>query len=792
MITSKQDANRLISACIHSHRYAWESALDSEDYVMRLRPPLDAEMLKEKAIWAHNYNYGKGRNEVKRAVKENVQEISKAISLVEVEFVKYDKKKHNNKLLNFLQVPELRQAIEERIAYTFGDFIEQDQSFNMFISKAEYMNFMFGYASVCGDNASYVPNVIHFCDIGFDDHTPLNDVQKFVLFETKKASFYFDKLRSIIKSDTPCDTVLDKEDGSYITSDGWNKEELIKLVCSVFNDAESGQPLNELRLAKNITDEKVEVKYENWEDISLINDRMGYSWCLSNLNNIYTARCFEITRKCVNEVTVYLSSTQNRQDRSEYEASRGILHVKKHPKASQDDLIVMIYDFSVDGSVYIHDVSGASRVLSEHSQRYDIKVNAREDSMYLSSLTWFSSNQSGGIAQFGDVIAVGGGIAVVADQGLTPMIFKQRMDNSEMSVSVAQEEQVFNQSFSAYKPNTQLSNRPTKDEVQFVNSEAYAARAGDIPFKLKAYSKIITNAFKKLASSAFMSYNLEAQQEKFLSMLEQEFSAEDLKRDEIIKILQQVSCVRVSPVQSDREAIMQAMGFAGTSAARKRLTRMLLLSFGFSPNQIRSMIEMEEYGNDASIAALENNAFKDTAEIAFSPGQDHMLHLNAHFYKFDRTVKMVKEGEDPVVGFNTLRNGLQNTAQHIQAMSMNAFYRNNIKDYQKWQKMFENDLKELGQMLDQAKQNAQQSGGQMQISPELRQKLQENEIKLREKLRIQQIRTENAQQQKIEQQKFNQQLQKQKADFDSQMKAQKTQSEINATMAKAAAEMAKS
>lgn len=792
MITSKQDANRLINACVSAHRNAWDSALDSEDYVIRMRAPMDPEKLQEKAIWAHNYNYGKGRNELKRAVKQNVQEIAKSISLLEVNFVKFNKKKHNTKLLNFIQVPELRQAVEERIAYTLGEFIEQDQSFNLFISKAEYMTFMFGYAPVCGDSASYVPNVVHFCDIGFDDHTPLNDVQKFVLFETKKASYYFDKLRSIVKNDIPSDVLLDECDDSYITKDGWNKEELITLVCNVFND-QDGLPLSELRIAKGITDQNVKVKYENWEDIALINDRMGYSWCLANLNNIQIARCFEISRQCVNEVVVHLSSTDNRGNRSEYTSNKGILQYKKHPKAFQDDLINLVYDFSVDGSTYIHDVSGASRVLAEHSQRYDLKVNAREDSQYLASLIWFSSNSGAAITRIGDGISIGGGIAVMSDVGFEPIEFKQRIDNSDLSVSVIQEQQVFDETFSNWKPNTRLSNRPTKDEVQFINAEAYAQRSGDVPFKLKAYSKIITNAFRKLASGKFMSYNLEAQQQKFIAMLEQEFSDEGLTKEEIYKILAEVDCVKISPVLSDREAIAQAMSFAGTSQSRKWLTKMLLLSYGFSPMQVRSMIELEEYGTDASIAALENVAFETTAEVAFGIGQDHMLHLNAHFYRFDRKIKGVQEGEDPVVAFNTLRNGLQNTAKHIQAMATNVFYRNNIKDYQKWQKMFENDLKELGQMLDQMKNQAQQEGGagNQQISPELRQKLMENDIKLREKLRTQQIRTEQAQKQRIEQQQFNQKLQQQKADFDSKLKAQKTQSEIESTLAKTAAEMAK-
>lgn len=794
MITRRVDANALISTAISSHAQIWEEAKESEDYIVRMETPFDDEKLQEEAKWSHNYNYGRGRAELKQSVKENVSEINRSLSLLELEFEKFDKKKHNDRVLSFLQFPELAEEIAERLSFTFADFVDKQQVFSTFVLRAEYMNFLFGYAAAVNDPRSYLPDVVHFCNIAFEDHTHVNDIKKFVVFDVLKGDFFFDKLEKYKQYDAKV-KMLSKEDDTWLNGAGWNVKALEELVCSVYS--ENPDALAVLKAnknpsgAKNADGTEKHLIYETWEDISILTSEKGRMWCYVNLNNISIAKVYELDDERLTESYVFLGGATDAYVRSELSTVRDILYQKTSKVRGQDDVIALINDFSIDGTNYIHDITGAGKMLAEHSLRYDIKRNITEDKLLLSGSILVTRTSAKSILNRSSDIQVRGGITFIGD-GIELAQMQQRLDVSDSLLSLGQEKEEHKDLFAHYKTNTQLSNRPTKDEVQFVNSEAYSQRSSDIPLKLKAYSKVMTNAFKKLASDDFVSSNLQKTRKEFIDNIISEFHEYDLDEAKVEKILSAVKAVVINPVLSDREAIGQALSYASTSQARKRLTKMLLMSYGFSHRQVKDIIDIEEYGKDAEVAAFENAVFEQTGEVAFGLGQDHILHLNAHFYKVDRKFQGVSAGEDPVAAFNFARNALLNTRQHLNILTNNVFYQKYVKDFTKMQVELERKLKELGQMLDDMKKQAAKEGqqqGQPQITPEMQEKFYQDRIKLMNKLETSAARTKQAQELRVQQQEFNQAMKQKQIDFELQQKQRMAEVEVDTTLAKKAANM---
>lgn len=164
---------------------------------------------------------------------------------------------------------------------------------------------------------------------------------------------------------------------------------------------------------------------------------------------------------------------------------------------------------------------------------------------------------------------------------------------------------------------------------------------------------------------------------------------------------------------------------------------MLFIAFGFNRRDINIFIQEEEYGKELEQAALENAAFYNTSEVVFTLGQDHITHLNTHFPKIDRRFQAVKQGEDPVAGYNYIFNALSNTTKHVQALKDHPFFSGRFKEYITIQKHFEQEIKILQQEIQKLQDQAQKDGKenqQVQLPPEVQQKLYIEKVKALDKI----------------------------------------------------------
>lgn len=799
MIKTKQDATQVINAAVASHLSSWEMGKTTEDYVINMEAPFDDEDLKDKGVnWSSNYNFGRGRAQAQQIITKNVAEITKAVSLCDVRFENFDPKKHNEGIYEFLTVEEMRSDFAERIGAAFSEsVIERSKKIDSIVRRSEYECTLFGFASIVKETNEIFPSVIPYNSIAFEDHTDVDDIKTFVVFDIVKGSYLFDIYLEINKESSgneegdKSEEVFGYDGEGYpeFTLSGWNKKGLLEIICQIYNYNEDA-----LRYLNGDTPkgEKSEwsKKYTTWNDISTLQSIVGPYWCRVNLNNVHIAKIFEIEE----DGSLYETYCAINERGAAYSAvlRSDILFHKKSEIHNANKIISLVLDVSVDGTTYIHDIKGSGRIIAENSLRYDINRNTIQDKLTLSGSTWIYS-PSGLSERAMDIKVLGGLVQLSQGTEIVPNMIRQ--DLSDHLNSLGLENAEHDKNMSHVRPNVSLSNRPTKDEVNFINSEALSTRMSDVPIKLKSYSDVVTNIFHNLCSddSIFGRVN-KSIKEKFIAQLKYEFSDLTVTEDDLIKILKAVEAIELSPVMSDRDAISAALNVATTATSRKRLTRMFLSTFGFSRRQIKEIMESESYGRDAELAAIENSMFETTREVVFGMGQDHIIHLQAHFYKIDQLFSGVKSGEDPVRAHLFITNALTNTRLHVSYLVQSAFYKDKVKDYAKAQKTFEKELQNLSSMLDAARKKAAESGGdsnQPQIDEETKSKFYLDKVKLMEKINNSRERSKAQFDLKMQSFQLDNELKQKKLDADIERKKEKTQADVDASLAKKSVEMIK-
>jgi hypothetical protein len=330
---------------------------------------------------------------------------------------------------------------------------------------------------------------------------------------------------------------------------------------------------------------------------------------------------------------------------------------------------------------------------------------------------------------------------MVNEEGIEIEDSKIKMDLGAFAQSIQEDERQFDKITAHINPqvSSQLSSRATKDEVQAVESEVTNTNLSKIPLKYKDYSDVLLNAILSLANNNLMTGNNKDIRDYFFTQVKEELSdiKEDLQDEEVIKIVNCVIGVKFTPAVRDTQALQQAIEAASNSEEKARLQKMYFMALGFSRKDVEDFLVEQDYGEQVSIAALENNAFKDTMEVAFGPSQDHITHMDTHFAKMDRVLTAVQQGAvDPMEAFKRLSNGLTNTQQHVAAIENSYFYKDQFKTYDGYQQHFTQKTKQLSDAIIQAHQQQQQQQAQQpQYDPKVMASIQNDRIKMQDKIK---------------------------------------------------------
>lgn len=727
-ILSAGDAGLIVNAAVRSHANYWESIHEQEDHIMNGKPPFPPEELQKKgAAWCNNRNFGKGRANTEQAVIANVTDILKAFSLMEISFVTFNKKIHKDNIDYFLVDDNLKDIFQEKIAGVFEEALLSTEKLKPFISTAEYNSFLFGYCAISRDIFNFIGKPNHVTHIAFEDRTPVGDIKTWVSFDVIKADMLIKKLADL--EGMQAGVVRDQDGGYIIYENGWVKKALEESLAIQIN-------------AQNFKNaDGSDIVVTSWDDIKLLSEDRGGTWLEKNINNIYVAKIF--TKEDDGSFTETYVETRRTTDEEhgDFKAvSKYILYQKSHKNKKFSDFINIIKEFSISSSDFIQDLRGAGKFIAAYSLWFDIKANTIEDKLLLSGSLVFETpnsliNENVKLNVLGAMVQIPEGVKFAPNQ--------VRYDLQDHLQSLAVDKQEYDDSTFHYRPKANLTSRPTKDEVQMVNSQISQQSQNRLPFKLLDYSKVLTNIFIDLVNGDFEDGEQKDCQDLFYDRLTEEFSQFGLEKKDIKKICNLVRSINIHPVIGNVEAINQAMEVAPNPMARKKLLKMLFLSYGFSRNDINILIQEEDYGNELEKAAMENGLFYNTSEIMFTLGQDHITHLNTHFGKIDRVFQNIKGGDDPVKGYNYINNALQNTVKHVEAVKNHPFYKNRFKDFYKIQVQFEAELKVLAQeiqaMQDQAQkqqQDQQQGGqqGQQSLPPDVQQRMYIDRVKALDKI----------------------------------------------------------
>jgi len=776
-ICSANEASIAISSAINSHREVWEKIDNIENYILRSQKPFNEEARKQAGFdWSANFNYGKGKAKIEQSVSKNVQSAAATLAFTEVFFNSYDEKKHKEKVYSFLFDSYLQNKFSLAIANVFIDTLEHDPNFYYWLSKIEYNAFTFGYCAVTGDNFTYLGHANHVRSIAFPDRTKISKVREWILFDVIKAEDIYHLIQDHLNDDY--DHIVPREGKEYDQyKDGWIKEGLIE-VFHKYAGSKLKKDSVELR--------DFNAMEFNWENIERFVNKEGVYSTLSNISNVFIAKIYNYDRdNNLIETYIVTDTDQSTKGIIEVGVNQYLLFKKKHGHTVQSEIINIIREYSVNSNDFLQELRGAGKLIAEDSIRFDVKKCRLEDKLLISNAPILKESNS--IEGENTKIAVVAGFNILSE-GVNIDPTQLRFDLSPHIQSMQMDEQNFGRETFHLDPGLQLSNRPTTAEVQQRSGEVSKQTQSKIPIKISDYSCLFFNVLKKLVTGTFTDLEVKGIQNFFFDELKKELVNEDVTKEDIIKIVKEISYLKLNPVNTDVAAIKEAMAMAESSEARERLMRMYFLAIGFSRRDVNNIITVQDYGTQVSIASFENAGFYDTAEIAFGLDQDHITHLNIHFAKVDRVIKGVSGGEDPVRAFNFLTNCLTNTSQHVDAIKKSPFYKSKYKEFAGIQKFFEGKTRELASIVERMKQQAQQqiqegqqAQGQPQLTPEEQNKINIDNYKAMDKIKRTNQLTEAGMQRK--QAEFNLKMQMQQQESQSNMSMQKELAELKKDLA---------
>lgn len=751
-ISCASDANLFIAGAINSHSEVWKKIDNIEDYLLRCKKPFNQEDLDKAGYdYAANFNYQKGRSKIEGIVLSNVADLMQAVTFLDIEFRSFNKKKDKKPIFGFLQDEFMKQMIGDELANAFIEAIEYDPNFDVWASTIEYNTFCFGYCPITRDNFTYLGHANHVRSVAFEDRTKLSSINSWICFDALKADFLWRKLK-----DTSGLVSLDRLNEFTIDDDN---------CVDIFEDngwCESGLREIFLLALKNQTFHKSEsdgaiIPINTWENIDFVIQKYGLSCVLGNVNNIFIAKLYYFNEDDeFNEV--YVATTgdvQNTMVPSYTGTHKHLLYKKNYGKIDQGEVINVIRDYTLTQSEYISELRGSGKIIAEDSLRFDIKKNKIEDKLTIDGLLHISTTNS---FQGQSVkLSIGGGV-LITEEGVVLNQQKLNLDLNPHILSLNQDQAHFVRETEHLNPsiNESLSSRPTKDEVKLKGAEIATEQLRRAPIKLKDYSFALYNSLMDLSKKEFLSRGTKKIQDFFFSRIQDAMVSMDFSKDEIKDIISCVQRISLNPVIKDASAIKEAIQIATSSKARNRLLKQFLVALGFNRRDANNYIEIEDFGTQVSIAALENAAFWKTAEIAFDMGQDHISHLNIHFGKADRVLQGVQQGEDPIQAFTFLSGCLTNTEKHIDAIKSSLFYKNKFKDFYKVHTFLVGKFKQLAALIQKMKQQAaqqqqqQQGQQQQQIDPKVQASIYNDRIKMMDKIKRTNEQHQNNNQRRIE------------------------------------------
>lgn len=787
-------AKQIVDGITSSHSEYWGLIERMEDHINGKKPKDPIKLRDAGMAWSNNWNYGKASGKIQRVVAENIKSVNDSISLSSISFRRFKEGDEKNPELQFLLSPEIRGIISTIISSVFTSTLDRETRFTSFLNKIEYNSYSFGWCAVTNDiNNDWMGNAHHVREIGFKDKTKPNEIRTFSVFDVVDGMELW-RLWNKYKKNQSIFKVEEDSDGNKYHipyTGGWIIEGLEEALFYSYN----GKLVNEDKPTVHMDSfEKIVPEFManpslmtlNTEKVNIAriyNFEFNGDFTVSYVayaNNWYSSGENGCRAKCCSGKQPANNEAGPKGVRDSFMSPKFLLYQKTFKNITQDDAIVVIQDsgFTVDGN--IQDMKGAGKPAVEDSIRYNRKKNNIEDKLLFSGSPFFRQTT----AQDGESLRLTPSQGfVLASEGFSLLDNQPQINLQNHVLSLQMDEREYDRDTIHFDPKIggQLTSRPVKDEVRVKEQEMRRLSGSKSDVKLRGYQRLLFNILKSLTrmigkNGSEISKDAKAGVEYFEEELLDGLKDFGVKgREELKNVLNSISDLALEPTIGDIQAIKEMLSLSETPYARRRLIRMLFLAYGLPRGELNRLFpvitdDMRSFG-DERVAAIENDLFWSTKEVVYSDRDDPVVHLQIHFNKIANVFDQISNiSVDPLAGYNYIAYQLEHCIMHLMKMESNPFFN---KYYDQFKEVYDrftkglNSLKgqiqKLAKKINQQKQQNQQSqGGDENIDPEVKAKIDMDWYKMKAGIELNKIRSDTRAKEKMKDNDFRRRLEQEK------------------------------
>lgn len=650
----------IVDQAVNSHYDQWQLFRAIQDHIEG-KKPIDPRKLKQQGLdWSSNFNFGKARASIEKAVAEFVKKISDALMVGFPEFELFDREKHDDEFTRFLEDPNRRGEVATSVGFSFYRALEESGVLYSWINHIEYLAYTFGFAPVIWDSHDWASESVNVTKIAFRPGSKADDLDTWVVFRTEKASDLYNTLVRITNSGKSkywkkegLQEVLAKLLSSRLKMDGG------KIEC--WDDVSPMYDADPAGIINDTEDLNIACIYQKEfnGDISEVYIPWGYDWC--NPNN-------------ANEVL------GGRSDHFPF-----ILYKKRHNGVDVDKFIKVVKDSGFTESGDIHSMRGFGKIATENSIRYNRMRNSMTDKAQLVGSPMFEQPSTQTKEKF--KITPSQGFTLLAP-GYVPIENQPSFDINSHLLIIGHEENEFSQITSHFKQDAtgKLSSRPTEEEVRLAQTESNNIKSAKDRVKFKDYSDLLFHSLKRMGEKRIRhdQKGYKAQQKMFKLMKEHiSFVNTEQEARRLISLIDGYS---IDMVNTDMSSLQLAMQLSETPFARNRVKRMMMVANGFQIREINLAVpatsDKFRAFDDRRVALIENDMFWNTDQVAFSDTDDHIMHFQLHNEKIKEVFNLLRNNQlDVIASYDYLLKIFAHTMQHIDSLLEDPVLKSTAEDF---------------------------------------------------------------------------------------------------------------
>lgn len=745
------------------------------------RLPKDPEQLKANNLeWTSNVPYGKAFLQLQNETTNRLGVFIASLSFLQLYLKPHSLGEDRDELQFYYTNPIFQQEIQNALGACLVGYLLKDVDWMQFLLTTSFNTVSWGYSTcIAQQNSPY-----SFCpdirDICFEPEAKIENVKTAVWFNEQSAlDVYRIYLENCLQAENPL----------------WDREALEDALFYAIQDLPTGD--NNASILNT---------YKNWQTIypEYLSGGRTLRHDLANGKNIIWA--YIINEEFDGSVTLtiyeYFYQGFAGSNVPATTSSRNGLRLAFQENFKDEefgDKFRLIRNSGISTSTLLQRMKGLAPFAYEAGVEYDYFRNNQNDAVTIHSALKFQPESE--LQDQAFKISFYGGMM------LFPTAFPlMRVDNTAQVLSASVEmlrfmDEEHRRMTDVFSPQVagKLTDRATNQQVLEISNEVAQAKQDSSAIFLFDLEKELLAVLKRIKS------NPKGKQFKknreIRESLSKQLQVEILDKyvpdldidalDFLDQVIEDIYRIDLSYMTNNVPRLQKLIEISPNQTSqnyyRRRLAAALSVPYVEQQTYFSITAEKDAFSGQVSLAALENNALWDTRELPVQPIQDHVTHLQSHFFRANEVVQSLQRGVDPVEVFKWVSNCLEHCRFHLEELAYDQLnirlYENFVdffKGLEKQQKAIEKIAQRAAQAIQQQAAAQQQGGGQSPEEAELRAEIEMDRRRLEADIEIRQEASKSRQAQLRDNQQFKQSLQRENADFSTELKSQQAaQKQLN-------------